>query len=108
MLAHADDFGIFLGPPQTHVFSTNTLISASYGAPKPACATMPSSSPYPKKLDRLMPLVRSKIWSGTTKSFGRTSSLSEPTAVKATMKRTPMDLSAAILAKFGTLDGAML
>ena len=55
---------------------------------------------------RLTPLVRSKIWSGTRKSLGLTSSLKLPTALNATTHLTPNFLSAAILALDGTSCGA--
>ena len=50
------------------------------------CATRPS----PKNVET-RPRVRSKNWSGRTKSCGRCSSLSEPTALSEMMRSTPSD-----------------
>ena len=54
-----------------------------------------------------MPLVRSMIWSGMTKSRGLMASCREPTALKAMMVRTPRLRRAAMLARAGTSWGAI-
>ena len=72
------------------------------GSPNEACATTPVPS---KKVDFLIPFVRSMIWFGNTKSPGAISSLREPTAENAMMERTPMALREAMLAREGTLVG---
>ncbi len=53
-------------------------------------------------------MVRSIIWVGIAKEPGEISSRREPTAEKATMALTPSDLSAAMLARAGTADGAIV
>ena len=55
-----------------------------------------------------MPFVRSMIWVGRTNDPGVISSRREPTAEKARMVRTPMNLRAAMFAREGTADGAMV
>lgn len=86
--------------------SSNHLLSfKENGSPKAACATMDVPS---KKLAGRTPLVRSMIWDGMAKSPGLTSSRRDPTAEKARMARTPRDLRAAMLARAGTAEGAML
>lgn len=75
------------------------------GSPKAACATMDVPS---KKLVGRTPLVRSMIWDGIAKSPGLISSRREPTAENARMARTPRDFRAAMLARAGTAEGAML
>lgn len=72
------------------------------GSPNAVCATIEVPS---KKLQGLIPLVRSMIWVGRTNDPGETSSRREPTAENARMARTPKDFSAAILAREGTVDG---
>ena len=52
-----------------------------------------------------MPLVRSMICDGITKSFGAISSRREPTAENAKIARTPRCLSAAMFAVDGTCVG---
>jgi len=75
------------------------------GSPKAACATTVRPS---KKLAGRIPLVRSIICVGRMKEPGVISSRKEPTAEKAMMARTPMDLRAATLAREGTAEGAMV
>jgi hypothetical protein len=72
------------------------------GSPKVAWATIFVPS---KKLDWRTPLVLSMIWSGIIKSPGRISSLSDPTAEKASIALTPRCFNAAILAAKGTTLG---
>ena len=49
-----------------------------------------ATSPSPKKVE-MRPRVRSKNWSGMTKSSGLCSSLSEPTALSEMIRSTPSD-----------------
>lgn len=77
----------------------------SNGSPNIACATTPVS--WKNDAGRI-PLVRSMIWSGMTKSPGLISSRRLPTALNATTARTPICLRAAMLARAGTALGLML
>lgn len=72
------------------------------GSPNIAWATTLVPS---KKLAGLTPFVRSIICSQRAKSPGAISSLKLPTALNASIARTPRDLSAAMFAREGTADG---
>lgn len=91
----------------TYTSLTKGLNFSSKGSPKPAWATTPFSSPSPKKLALLIPLVLSMTWEGTTKSFGLISSLKEPTAEKAKIPLTPRYFRAEMFARDGTEDGVI-
>lgn len=74
------------------------------GSPNWAWATTLVSS---KNEAGRTPFVRSMIWSGIAKSPGLISSRRDPTAEKATMRRTPSDLRAAMFARAGTAEGGI-
>lgn len=88
------------------------MLEAQRFTTSPSCLSKGSAnptwptSPFSKKVNGRMPLVRSMIWSGMTKSMGLMSSRRDPTAEKAMMLRTPMERRAAMLARAGTSCGA--
>ena len=73
-------------PAARQAASRVSLIWGQMGSAKLMWATRPS----PKKVE-MRPRVRSKNWSGRTKSCGRCCSWSEPTALKEMMRSTPSD-----------------
>ncbi len=83
-------------------FRTICASFSSNGSPNMTCPTTPVS----KNVKGRMPLVLSMIWSGMKKSRGWISSCKLPTAEKAIMVRTPIDLRAAIFARELTSWGA--
>src|SRR5208337_791879 len=90
-------------PATWHASRTTFVISPHTGSPNPMWATMPS----PKKVSTRW-RVRSKNWSGITKSSGLCSSFSEPTAETETMRSTPNCLKPCILArKFSSLGSSL-
>ena len=74
------------------------------GSPNIVCATIDVS--WKNDAGRT-PFVRSMICEGRMNAPGEISSRREPTAEKATMARTPSDLSAAMFARPGTAEGLM-
>src|SRR6476660_1944447 len=75
-------------PAVAHDEPTTSDSCGQKGSAKLTCATSPS----PKNVE-IRPRVRSKNWSGITKSSGLCSSFSDPTALKERIRSTPSDLN---------------
>ena len=75
---------VTLTPAARQAAPTTRASSGQMGSAKLMCATRPS----PKKVET-RPRVRSKNWSGITKSSGLWPSFSDPTALSEMMRSTP-------------------